>query len=235
VDFVEKPPDPPEIPGRPGVSYASMGIYVFDAEVLVDVLERDAADPTSSHDFGIDILPRLVHRMRVVAHSFAGSAVMSPGAKEPYWRDVGTLDAFWEANLDLIRVTPDLDLYDRRWPIWTYQVQRPPAKFVFDDDDRRGSAVDSLVAAGCIVSGGTVKRSLLFTDVRVNSYAVVEDSVILPDAHVGRRARLHRCIVAPGVRVPEGVVIGEDAELDAQRFERSDGGVTLVTAKALAG
>lgn len=234
VQFREKPSDPPEIPGRPGWSYASMGIYVFDAELLCDELLRDAADSTSTHDFGKDILPRLVAERPVFAHAFGNSCVMSEGATEPYWRDVGTLDAYWEANMDLLRVTPALDLYDGQWPIWTYQQQRPAAKFIFDDADRRGCAVDSLVSAGCIVSGGAVRRSLLFTDVRVNSYSQISDSIILTGSHIGRHARLQKVIVGPGCSIPEGMEVGVDREHDAQRrFERTPAGVTLVTAPML--
>ncbi len=233
VQFWEKPQSPPEIPNKPGRCYASMGIYVFDADLMIDELVRDARDPSSSHDFGKDILPRLVRERDVHAHPFGQSCVMSEGATEPYWRDVGTLDAYWEANMDLLRVVPDLDLYDGRWPIWTYQQQRPAAKFVFDDEDRRGYAVDSTVSAGCIVSGAVVRRSLLFTDVRVNSFCEIEDSIILTGTQVGRHARLRKTIVAPGCRIPEGLVVGEDPELDAKRFERTPAGVTLVTAPML--
>jgi glucose-1-phosphate adenylyltransferase len=233
VKFWEKPPSPPEIPNKPGRSYASMGIYVFDADLMIDELVRDARDPSSSHDFGKDILPRLVREREVHAHPFGHSCVMSEGATEPYWRDVGTLDAYWEANMDLLRVVPDLDLYDGRWPIWTYQQQRPAAKFIFDDEDRRGYAVDSTVSAGCIVSGGVVRRSILFTDTRVNSFCEIEDSIILTSTQVGRRARLRKVIVAPGCRIPEGLVVGEDPELDAKRFERTPAGVTLITAPML--
>jgi glucose-1-phosphate adenylyltransferase len=229
AEFLEKPADPPCVPGKPDTCYASMGIYVFDAEMLREHLRRDANDVDSSHDFGHDLVPYLVPRARVFAHPFAESCVMSQGATMPYWRDVGTLDAFWEANLDLIQVTPSLDLYDGRWPIWTYHEQRPAAKFVFDDDERRGSAVDSLVSAGSIVSGGTVRRCLVFTDVRVNSYSLVEDSILLPGVVVGRRARLRKVIVADRCKIPEGLVVGEDRELDRQRFYVSKGGVTLVT------
>lgn len=233
VGFLEKPTDPPCVPGKTDTCYASMGIYVFNAELLRDQLRRDAADDGSSHDFGHDLVPYLVPRAKVYAHPFSESCVMSPGAIEPYWRDVGTLDAFWEANLDLTQVTPSLDLYDGRWPIWTYHEQRPAAKFVFDDEERRGAAMDSLVSAGCIVSGGTVRRCLLFNDVRVNSYSLIEDSILLPGVNVGRRARLHKVIVASGCTIPEGLVIGEDRELDKERFYVSKGGVTLVTSAML--
>ena len=231
--FLEKPANPPPIPGRPDHSYASMGIYLFDAEVLVDRLRRDANAEGTQHDFGHDIIPGLIGDAKIYAHPFPESCVMSAGATEPYWRDVGTLDAFWEANLDFTHVTPQLDLYDESWPVWTYHEQRPAAKFVFDDSERRGMAVDSLVSAGCIVSGGTVRRSLLLPNVRVNSYSVVEDSVILPGVDVGRGARLRRTVVATGTKIPEGLVVGEDPAADAARFHRTDGGVTLVTASML--
>lgn len=227
--FLEKPDDPPTIPGNDDACYASMGIYVFDAKALIDMLERDAADPNSSHDFGHDIVPNLVGRRRLHAHSFTRSCVLSEGATSAYWRDVGTLDAFWEANMDLIAVTPSLDLYEDSWPIWTYQAQRPSAKFVFDDDERRGYAVDALVSAGCVVSGGSVRRSILFTDTRVNSFSAVHDSLVLPGCDVGRHCRLTRTIVASGCRLPEGLVVGENPELDAARFHRTEGGITLIT------
>lgn len=231
--FLEKPADPPCIPGKPDKSYASMGIYLFNADVLFDQLQRDAADEGSSHDFGHDLLPHLVDKVRLSAHPFSQSCVMSPGATEPYWRDVGTLDAFWACNLDFTEVTPALDLYDRSWPIWTYQEQRPPAKFVFDDDGRRGSAVDSLVSAGCVVSGARVKGSLLSTDARVNSFSDVVDSVVLPDVDIGRHAKIRRAVIATGARIPEGMQIGYDPEEDARRFFVTEQGITLVTARML--
>jgi glucose-1-phosphate adenylyltransferase len=233
TQFLEKPEAPPSIPGRPTVSYASMGIYVFDTAVLTAELASDAANESSSHDFGYDIVPGLIDRRRVYAHPFSRSCVMSEGATEPYWRDVGTLDAFWEANVDFTQVTPALDLYDNKWPIWTYQVQRPSAKFVFDDETRRGMAVDSLVAAGCIVSGGVVRRSLLFTDCRVNSYSLIEDSVVLPRVDIGRHCRVRKAIIASDCKLPEGLVVGEDPHSDAKRFHRTEGGITLVTPKML--
>jgi len=229
VGFLEKPADPPTIPGRPDTSFASMGIYVFNADFLYEQLCRDQKLDGSSHDFGNDIIPYLVGRCKLVAHKFSDSCVISSGQTEAYWRDVGTLDAYWEANLNLTQVTPALDLYDEDWPIWTYQVQRPAAKFVFNTGDRRGTAIDSLVSGGCVVSGGLVERSLLFSNVRVNSYAEVTDSVILPDCDVGRKARLHKVVMAKNCRIPQGMVIGEDPEEDARRFYRSSGGVTLVT------
>lgn len=232
-DFVEKPADPPSIPGRPDLAFASMGIYVFTARYLFDELARDARDPSSTHDFGRDLIPRAVKHGRAAAHDFAASCIPNRGTKETYWRDVGTLDAYWEANLDLTKVTPALDMYDLGWPIWTYQPQRPAAKFVFDDNWRRGMAVDSVVSSGCIVSGGLVRRSLLFSDVRVNSFSLVEDSVILPGSDVGRHCRIRKAIVDEGCRLGERLVVGEDAAADARRFRRTESGVTLVTAKML--
>lgn len=229
VGFLEKPDNPPTIPGDPNTSFASMGIYVFNADFLYEQLCRDQELEGSSNDFGNDIIPYLVGRCKLVAHRFSDSFVVSDGQTGPYWRDVGTLDAYWEANLDLTKVTPSLDLYDSAWPIWTYQVQRPAAKFVFDSGDRCGTALCSLVSAGCVVSGGTVKRSLLFSNVRVNSYASVHESVILPDCDIGRHARINKVVMAKNCRIPQGMVIGEDAEEDARRFYRSSGGITLVT------
>lgn len=229
VGFLEKPANPPCVPGRPDVAFASMGIYVFNAQFLIDQLERDAAEPTSSHDFGKDIIPYLLGKAKLVAHRFNDSCVITPGSREPYWRDVGTVDAYWEANLDLTTITPELDLYDEAWPIWTYQVQKPAAKFVFDSDDRRGMAVDSVVSAGCVISGATLRRSLLFNSVRVNSYAVVEDSVILPESDIGRHCRIKKAIIGTGCKVPEGLVIGENRAEDERRFHVTEGGVTLVT------
>jgi glucose-1-phosphate adenylyltransferase len=233
-NFVEKPDDPPAIPGDPDHALASMGIYVFNAEFLIRRLQREAYAATMSHDFGKDLLPKLVGKCRIFAHRFKNSCVQSKGRGEPYWRDVGTVDAYWAANIDLTSVTPDLDLYDSTWPILTYQVQHPPAKFVFDDDDRRGMAVDSLVSAGCIVSGGAVRRSLLSTGVHVHSFSTVEDSVILPLCNIGRHARLRKVILDERCRVPEGLVAGEDPELDARRFHRTGAGITLITADMIA-
>jgi glucose-1-phosphate adenylyltransferase len=206
-----------------------MGIYVFNAEFLYEQLCRDQKLEGSSHDFGNDIIPYLVGRCKLVAHKFSDSCVISQGQSEAYWRDVGTLDAYWEANLNLTQVTPALDLYDDDWPIWTYQVQRPAAKFVFNTGERRGTAIDSLVSGGCVVSGGLVERSLLFSNVRVNSFSEVRESVILPDCDVGRHARLNKVVMAKNCHIPQGMVIGEDPVEDARRFYRSSGGVTLVT------
>jgi glucose-1-phosphate adenylyltransferase len=234
VDFLEKPANPPAMAGKPGQALASMGVYVFNADALYDELERDHRDPTSSHDFGGDVIPSLVARGRAAAHSFEDSCVKTTPEAAAYWRDVGTIDAYWEANLDLVQPVPSLDIYDPNWPIWTYQQQLPPAKFVFDDDDRRGMAVDSMVSGGCIISGATVRKSLLFSNCRVNSFAQTREAVLLPDVDVGRHARLRKVVVDRGCQIPEGLVIGEDPELDARRFTRSAGGVTLVTAEMLA-
>jgi len=234
TDFVEKPAHPPAIPGKPGRALASMGIYVFNAQYLYDALARDLADPASSHDFGRDIIPQVVKSGEAVAHPFASSCVMGGATNEPYWRDVGTIDAYWEANIDLTAVEPSLDMYDRTWPILTYQEQLPPAKFVFNQDGRRGMALDSLVSGGCIISGATVERSLLFSKCRVNSYSELQEAVLLPEVSVGRRARLTRVVIDHGCSIPEGMVIGEDAVEDARRFERTANGITLVTPEMLA-
>jgi glucose-1-phosphate adenylyltransferase len=228
-NFIEKPNDPPAVPGVPDKALASMGIYVFDVAFLYDQLRRDAADPYSQHDFGRDIIPYIVQHGRAVAHRFSHSAIRSGESAEAYWRDVGTLDAFFEANLDLTNVLPALDLYDRRWPIWTTTEMLPPAKFVHDVDGRRGMAVSSLVANGCIVSGARVRRSLVSTGVRVNSWADIDGAVIMPYAEIGRGARLRNVIIDSDVRIPEGLVVGENPELDARRFRRTDKGVTLIT------
>lgn len=228
IDFIEKPPNPPSIPGKPGRTLASMGIYIFNAKFLYDELARDMADPDSSHDFGKDIIPRVVKLGQAAAHPFSLSCVGMKPEQEPYWRDVGTIDAYWDANIDLTATDPLLNLYDTDWPIWTYQPQLPPAKFVHNQDDRRGIAIESLVSGGCIVSGA-VFRSVLFSQVRVHSYAAVNWSVLLPGVQVGRRARLTRCIIDRDTIIPDGLVIGEDAAEDAERFYRTDSGITLVT------
>jgi glucose-1-phosphate adenylyltransferase len=233
IRFDEKPANPQPMPGRPDQALASMGIYIFNAQLLFDLLQKDSVAPETSHDFGKDLIPALVKSHRVIAHHFQDSCVMHEGAREHYWRDVGTIDAYWEANIDLTTVTPALNLYDESWPIWTDQPQSPPAKFVFDSDNRRGMAVDSLVAGGCIVSGAVVRRSMLFSNVRVNSFCLVEDAVILPNVDIGRHARLKRCIVDQGAVVPPGLVVGEDPALDAKRFHRTEKGITLVTAERL--
>ena len=233
TEFVEKPANPPAMPGDPSRSLASMGIYVFDAQYLYDELTRDIADPESSHDFGKDIIPKAVREGRASAHPFNLSCVGAKPGEEPYWRDVGTIDAYWDANIDLTATVPMLNLYDTNWPIWTYQPQLPPAKFVHNTDDRRGLAIESMVSGGCIISG-RVFRSVLYSSVRVHSYAHVNWSVLLPDVQVGRHVRLNRVVVDRGSEIPDGMVIGEDAALDAARFERTDSGVTLVTRDMLA-
>ncbi len=233
VAFVEKPAVPPTLPGRPERSLASMGIYVFDAAYLYEQLRLDMADPDSSHDFGKDIIPRVVQQGNAVAQAFDDSCVGSRPGREPYWRDVGTLDAYWAANIDLTAVDPELNLYDTAWPVWTYQQQLPPAKFVHNEPGRRGGATESTVSGGCLISG-ELNRTLLFSNCRVHSYAKVEWSVLLPDAEVGRHARLTRTVVDHGCKIPAGLVVGEDAEDDARRFHRSDSGITLVTSEMLA-
>jgi glucose-1-phosphate adenylyltransferase len=229
ISFLEKPKEPPGMPDNPDMALASMGIYVFATRFLIEELRRDAAEPGSSRDFGKDIIPYLVKHGKAVAHRFTHSCVRSSAEAEAYWRDVGTLDAYWAANIDLTEPLPALDLYDHEWPIWTFAEVTPPAKFVHDDDERRGAAINSLVSGGCIISGANVRRSLLFTDVRVHSYAQLNDAVILPGVDIGRSARLAKAVIDRGVRIPDGLVIGEDPDFDAQRFRRSEGGVCLVT------
>jgi len=229
ISFLEKPADPPEIPGQPGLSLASMGIYVFSRKLLFDQLRRDAEDPNSAHDFGKDIIPFLVENATAIAHRFSKSCVRSPSEPGSYWRDVGTIDAYYDANLDLTEVVPSLDIYDRDWPIWTYSEITPPAKFVHDEDGRRGMGVSSLVAGGCIISGARIHRTLLSTGVHLHSYADVDYSVILPNVDVGRGARLRRCVVDANVKIPDGLVVGEDPEEDGRRFRRTERGVVLIT------
>jgi glucose-1-phosphate adenylyltransferase len=229
VAFIEKPKDPPGMPNNPDMALASMGIYVFSMKFLEQELIRDANDPHSSRDFGKDIIPHIVKNGKAVAHRFNHSCVRSSQEQDAYWRDVGTIDAYWEANIDLTDVVPALDLYDRDWPIWTFSEITPPAKFVHDIDGRRGQAVSSLVSGGCLVSGAALKRSLLFTGVRINSYSDVENAVVLPYVNIGRSARLKNVVIDRGVSIPDGLVVGEDPVLDAQRFRRSDRGVCLIT------
>ncbi|PEQ12608.1 glucose-1-phosphate adenylyltransferase [Novosphingobium sp. PC22D] len=227
--FVEKPADPPGIPGEPDMALASMGIYVFKTSVLFDQLHRDAADPNSTRDFGGDIIPWMVKHGKAQAHRFTASCIRAAEEIEEYWRDAGTVDAYFEANLDLTDTVPKLDMYDRDWPIWSDAVVAAPAKFVHDEDGRRGMAISSLVSNDCIVSGSTVHRSLLMTGVKMGSYSRASEAVILPHCNIGRGAQLSRVIIDSGVRIPEGLVVGEDPELDAKRFRRTDKGVCLIT------
>ncbi|HET8996712.1 MAG TPA: glucose-1-phosphate adenylyltransferase [Acetobacteraceae bacterium] len=229
TSFLEKPKDPPGMPDKPDRALASMGIYVFETKFLIDQLCRDATDPNSRHDFGGDIIPHIVKHGTAVAHRFTDSCVRSSAEAEAYWRDVGTLDAYWEANIDLTHPTPSLDLFDRDWPIWTYGEIVPPAKFVHDLEGRRGQAISSLVSGGCIISGASVRQSLLFTGVHVHSYAQIESAVVMPYVSIARSACLRNVIVDRGVAIPPGLVVGEDPELDAKRFRRTERGVCLIT------
>ncbi len=231
--FVEKPADPPAMPGNPEVALASMGIYIFSADYLYKLLDEDARDESSSHDFGKDLIPKAVSEGQAQAHPFSMSAIANPPYSRAYWRDVGTVDAYWAANLDLASITPELNMYDRDWPIWTYQEQLPPAKFVHDEEGRVGSAINSLVSGGCIVSGALVRHSVLFSNVLVRSYSQIEDTVVLPDVQINRHCRVSRAVIDRGCKLPEGLVIGEDPILDAQRFHRSENGIVLVTSRML--
>ena len=229
IGFLEKPADPPGIPDNPGLALASMGIYVFRSEFLFDQLQRDDADQKSNHDFGRDIIPRLVRECKAVAHRLEVSCVRSKPDAAPYWRDVGTVDAYFDANIDLTREEPDLDLYDSDWPIWTYSENTPPAKFVLDGGNYRGAAICSLVSGGTIIYGATVTNSLLFTGTRVHAGSQIDRSVILPQCEIGRNVRLRNVVIDRGVQIPDDMVIGEDPLVDAQRFRRTDAGVCLVT------
>lgn len=232
--FVEKPADPPGIPGQPDMALASMGIYVFDTDFLFEQLRRDAADMESGRDFGGDIIPYIVKHGKAVAHRFTSSCIRAADEIEEYWRDVGTLDAYFDANIDLTDVVPRLNLYDRDWPIWTDQIVAAPAKFVHDEEGRRGQAISSLISQDCIVSGALARRSLLFTGVKMGSFSSVEEGVILPYCNIGRGARLKKVILDSGVRIPEGLVVGEDPELDARRFRRTENGVCLINKDMIA-
>lgn len=229
TSFLEKPADPPGTPDNPDIALASMGIYVFKWSFLRDLLIRDAEDPNSSHDFGSDLIPDIVKNGHAQAHRFTDSCVRHKPDAPAYWRDVGTVDAFWKANLDLTDFDPELDLWDKNWPIWTYAESVPPAKFIHDEADRRGQAVSSMVAGGCIISGTEIRRSLLHTQVHTNSYASLDGAVVLPHVTVGRHARLTNVVIDRGVEIPEGLVVGEDREEDAKWFRVSEGGVTLIT------
>ena len=229
IRFVEKPQNPETLPGQSNVTLASMGIYVFNTRFLFEKLIEDAGIESSSHDFGRDLVPRLIGRHRVIAYPFRDVQTK----EQSYWRDVGTVDAFWGANMELVGVDPELNLYDEHWPIWTYQDQSPPAKFVFDDEGRRGMAVDSMIADGCIISGGYVNHSLLFSGVQVHSYVQLWDAVVLPGVDIGRYCRLHKVIIDRACIIPPGTVIGEVPEEDARRFYRTEQGVVLVAREML--
>ena len=223
--FAEKPDQPTPMPGNQDEALCSMGIYIFNKDLLFELLIRDADTPDSSHDFGNDIIPHAIKKYRVYAYPFTDET----SGIQSYWRDVGTIDAFWEANQELISVTPELNLYDNEWPIWTHQEQLPPAKFIFDSDDRRGMAVDSMVSGGCIISGAHVRRSLLFSNVSVSSYTTIESSVVLPDVTIGKNCQIKNAIIDKGCEILEGTVIGQNVEDDKKRFYVSPKGVVLVT------
>jgi len=233
IRFAEKPAQPEPTPNNPDNALASMGIYVFDAEFLYEQLSDDSQLEHSSHDFGKDIIPSLIEKHKVFAYRFRDAQKGQKEGQQAYWRDVGTVDAFWDANMELISVGPQLNMYDKNWPIWTYQEQLPPAKFVFNDDDRRGMAVDSMVSGGCLISGAKIESSLLFSNVKVNSYSFVQDSVILPDVEIGRSCSIKKAVIDKGCNIPADTIIGENHEEDAKRFYVSEGGVVLVTPQML--
>jgi len=234
TSFVEKPADPPPMPGNADISLASMGIYVFDAKYLYRLLDEDLANPASSHDFGKDVIPRTVAEGRALAHPFGMSCIANPNGSPPYWRDVGTIDAFWSANLDLASIDPELDIYDTEWPIWTYQRQLPPAKFIPDHNGSHGLTVNTIVSGGCIISGAHVANSVFFSSVRVHSFCNIDQTVVLPNVTIQRNCRLRKVVLDRGCKLPEGLVVGEDAAMDAARFERTEGGVVLITRDMLA-
>ncbi|MFQ2243401.1 glucose-1-phosphate adenylyltransferase [Aeromonas enteropelogenes] len=231
--FVEKPLNPPAMPDKPDTALASMGIYIFDADYLYQLLEEDIANEHSHHDFGMDVIPRVVEEGTAYAHPFGMSCVGCCSQKRPYWRDVGTLDSFWEANMDLASVTPELDIYDQEWPIWTSQNMTPPAKFVQDRNGQHGMAINSMFAGGTIVSGSFIVSSVLFTNVRVDSFCTLDQAVIFPGVEIGSGCRLRRVVVDKGCKLPQGMVIGENADEDARRFYRSPQGIVLVTKEML--
>ena len=226
TSFDEKPEKPNSIPGKPGICLASMGNYIFNTEFLFEQVIKDADTPGTQHDFGKNVIPSIIKDYRVFVYPFRDLETQ----KQAYWRDVGTLDAYWEANMELVSVTPQLNLYDRKWPIFTHQTQVPPAKFVFDEQDRRGAAIQSMVSGGCVVSGAEVRGSLLFSRVTVNSFSRVADSVLLPDVNVGQRCQINRCIIDAGTTLEDGMVIGVDHDHDRERgFRVTKSGLTLVT------
>ncbi|MEP2030802.1 MAG: glucose-1-phosphate adenylyltransferase [Paracoccaceae bacterium] len=229
LEFVEKPSDPPAMPGNPDTALASMGIYVFETEFLFELLRKDATDDSSSNDFGSDLIPDVVKNGKAIAHPFSRSCVRSGNEKKAYWRDVGTVDAFWQANVDLTDFLPELDLYANEWPIWTYSELTAPAKFIHNEEGRRGHAVSSMVSGGCIISGSSLERCLMFTGVRTHSFSQLEGVVAMPYVEINRRARLKNVVIDRGVVIPAGLIVGEDPEEDAKRFRRTDGGVCLIT------
>ncbi|HVE53867.1 MAG TPA: glucose-1-phosphate adenylyltransferase [Ramlibacter sp.] len=231
--FLEKPKDPPAIPGKPDKALGSMGIYVFGAEYLYQLLEEDMANEASEHDFGKNVIPRVVQEGGALAHPLNMSSIPSSTRNKPYWRDVGTVDAFWAANLDLAADLPELNLYDRDWPVWTYQEQLPPAKFVPDERGLNGETANVLISGGCIVIGSNIRRAVLFSNVRVEACCTIHETVIMPDTVVGRGSRLSKVVIDRGCRLPEGTVIGEDPAEDARRFHRTEAGVVLVTPEML--
>ncbi|MEL6752001.1 MAG: sugar phosphate nucleotidyltransferase, partial [Pseudomonadota bacterium] len=228
ISFLEKPADPPGTPDDPTKALASMGIYVFDWAYLRNLLIEDAANPDSKNDFGGDLIPNIVENGKAMAHRFDESCVRAEGAPA-YWKDVGTVDAFWQAHIDMTDFTPELDLWDKNWPIWTYNESVPPAKFIHDERDRRGVAISSMVSGGCIISGTEVRNSILFTNVHTNSYAVLDYAVVLSNVVVNRSARLRKVVIDSGVVIPEGLVVGEDPQEDAKWFRVTERGVTLIT------
>lgn len=229
IEFNEKPQHPDPFPGDDSKSLASMGIYVFNTSTLIDLLREDAVDENSTHDFGSDIIPALVKNGKAVAHEFSQSCITTGDSSDPYWRDVGTLDAFWQANLDLTSFEPELDIYDQEWPIWTYQELSPPAKFIHDEDQRRGSAISSLVCGGCIVSGARINKSLLFPHVKCHSYSSLKQVVALPNVTIARRTKLKNVVIDRGVNIPESLEVGYDEALDKKRWQRTENGVCLIT------
>jgi glucose-1-phosphate adenylyltransferase len=231
--FLEKPKDPPGMPGKPDRALGSMGIYVFDADYLYHLLEEDSADASSEHDFGKNVIPRVVREGAALAHPLPMSSVPYNTPYEPYWRDVGTIDAFWSANLDLASNIPALNLYDRDWPIWTYQEQLPPAKFVPDEGGRHGETGNVIISGGCVVEGSDITESVLFSSVRVHSCCTIRQAVIMPGCEIGKGAKLTKVVIDRGCRIPDGLVVGENAELDSQRFYRTDNGVVLITREML--
>ena len=233
LDFIEKPADPPAMPGHPDLALASMGIYVFNTKLLIELLLEDANDPDSTHDFGKDLIPKLVAGGKAVAHPFSRSCVRADLEEEPYWRDVGTVDSYWQANIDLTDFVPKLDIYDNSWPIWTYSELTPPAKFIHNEEGRRGNAISSMVSGGCIISGSQLEHCLLFTGVKTHSYSTLEGVVAMPYAVVGRHAQLKNVVIDRGAIIPEDLIVGEDAELDAKRFHRTENGVCLITQNML--